>query len=62
MCKFKTDKITYSKRSLEQHDIRKKAFSDKPLSVSLNYLCKKSLNMKQVPKQATGGVLQKSCS
>ena len=31
MCKFKIDKITYSKRSLEQHDISKKAFSDKAL-------------------------------
>ena len=30
-CKFKTDKITYSKRSLEQYDVGKKAFSDKAL-------------------------------
>ena len=29
--KFKIDKITYSKRSLEQHEVRKKAFSDRPL-------------------------------
>ena len=31
MCKFKIDKITYSERGLEQHDVSKKAFSDKPL-------------------------------
>ena len=31
MCKFKIDKTTYSKRSLEQHDLSKKAFSNKPL-------------------------------
>ena len=30
-CKVKIDKITYSKRSLEQHDVSKKGFSDKPL-------------------------------
>ena len=30
-CKFKIDKITYLKHSLEQHDVRKKGFSDKPL-------------------------------
>ena len=30
-CKFKIDKMTYSKCSLDQHDIRKKAFSDKAL-------------------------------
>ena len=31
MCKFKIDKITYSKRNLEQHNFSKKDFSDKPL-------------------------------
>ena len=31
MSKFKTYKITYLKRSLEQHDVSKKAFSDKAL-------------------------------
>ena len=29
--KFKIDKITSPKRSLEQHDVSKKGFSDKPL-------------------------------
>ena len=31
MCKSKIDKVTYSKRSLEKHDVNKNAFSDKPL-------------------------------
>ena len=29
-CKFKIDKITYTKLCLEQHDVSKKAFSNKP--------------------------------
>ena len=31
MCKFKIDTITYQSCSLEQYDISKEAFSDKPL-------------------------------
>ena len=37
-CKFKVDKITYLSHSLEQHDVSKKAFSDKPLVNPKNVL------------------------
>ena len=38
LCKFKVDKITYLSHSLEQHDVSKKAFSDKPLVNPKNVL------------------------
>ena len=35
-CKFKMDKITNSKRCLEQHNVSRKTFSNKPFFAYLN--------------------------